>query len=42
MDAKPEHIMLLILPIILSKISHIFQPLFLFYSHNMYHLAVIL
>ena len=31
--AKPEAIMLLVLPIIPSKISHIFYPLFLFYSH---------
>ena len=37
-----EPIMLLILPtysIILSRISHIFHPLFLFYSHTSYHLV---
>ena len=35
-QSKPEPIMLLILPIILSRIlnSHIFHPLFLFYSHT--------
>ena len=32
--SKPEPIMLLILPIILSTISHIFHPLFIFYSHT--------
>ena len=31
--AKPEPIILLVLPIIPSRISHIFYPLFLFYSH---------
>ena len=30
---KPEPIMLLILPIILSRISHNFYPLFFNYSH---------
>ena len=30
---KPEPIMLLILPIMPSRISHNFYPLFLFYSH---------
>ena len=30
---KPEPIMLLILPIILSRISHNFHPLFFIYSH---------
>ena len=30
---KPEPIMLLILPIIPSRNSHNFYPLFLFYSH---------
>ena len=31
--AKPEPIMLSVLPIIPSRISHHFYPLFLFYSH---------
>ena len=31
---KPEPIMLLILPIIPSRNSHNFYPLFLFYSHD--------
>ena len=30
---KPEPIMLLILPIVLSRISHNFYPLFFIYSH---------
>ena len=32
--AKPEPIMLLILPIIPSRNSHNFYPLFLFYSYD--------
>ena len=34
METKPEPIMLLILPIIPSRNSHNFYPLFLFYSHD--------
>ena len=39
---KPEPIMLLILPIILSRISHIFHPLFFFYSHAITYYSILI
>ena len=39
---KPEPIMLLVLPIILSGISHDFYPLFLFYSHAITYYSCII
>ena len=41
-SAKPEPIMLLILPIILSRISHIFHPLFFIYSHAITYYSIII
>ena len=39
---KPEPIMLFILPNILSRIFHIFHPLFLFYSHTITYYSIII
>ena len=41
-QVKPEPIMLLILPIILSRISHIFHPLFFIYSHAITYYSIII
>ena len=41
-QTKPEPIMLLILPIILSRISHIFHPLFFIYSHAITYYSTII
>ena len=40
-STKPEPIMLLILPIILSRISHNFHPLFFIYSHTITYYSIL-